>query len=647
MYLKRLKILIVLIALAQVALVLRIGYLQIVQGDHYRDRAEKLLQHIELVPTARGTIYDRNRRILAEDRGCFDLCLDYRFMTASARWIRRQVQRIERLENVSRKDARAIFHRRAENAWRLIERVAGKDRAEIRRTVVAGTIRRVETVRGRVGMDIREQHEAHPIVRGLDAAPDESELADTVGVLVRKSHKRQYPLGRVACHVIGVTGQVTAAEQERFNVPADGDNWLEAVRLNYLPGDTIGKSGAEKLCEASLRGRRGHRRYRGSGVLTASGRYVRGRNVRLSIDIRLQKRLAGLVTDTGRNGCLVMLSVPSGEILAMVSIPTYDLGRYRRDYNDLVRDVVNQPFKHRAVSELYPPGSTMKPLTAVGALADEKISLHTAFVCTGSMFASHPHRFRCWLRPGGHGPLSLKDALMQSCNVFFYHVGQIMGVEGMSFWARQFGYSQKPGTGLAEEIAGLVPEHGGRGEARMLAIGQSRLSVTPLHVANAMATIARNGKFRSPVLVLDGGGPEQNCRDLPGSEAVYAAVREGMNKVTNDPTSMTAYKYFHGPGVAELDFAVCGKTGTAQVSRRLVDTDGDGRADVTLSGNMVWFAGFAPSKDPKVAFVVMLEYVPDADGGGAENCAPIAREALRIWHELESTKADRTDVESR
>jgi len=648
MYLKRLKTLIVLIAVAQVALAVRIGYLQVVQGDHYRSRAEALLQHTELVPTKRGSIHDRHGLVLAMDTGCFDLCLDYRLMTESQRWIRREVQKIRRTESVARDRAREIFDRRVENTWRLVERVTGKGRDELKRTVVARIVRRVETIRGRVGMDIREQRQAHPIVRGLAKRLDTSELADTVGVSSPPSSTRVYPQGHAACHVIGTMGEVSAEEQDRLNVPADGDNWLHAVRRNYLPGDTIGKSGVEKLCEAVLRGRRGYRRYRRVRALSAEGAFTPGQDVRLTIDIELQKRVAELVRRTGRNGCLVMLSVPAGEILAMVSVPTFDLSRWRRDYNDLVRDVVNQPFKHRAVGELYPPGSTMKPLAAVGALADKRITLNTTFTCTGSMFASHPHRFRCWIhRKGGHGPLSVRDALMQSCNVFFYHVGELLGVQGMSFWSRQFGYSQKPGTGLGEEVAGVVPSQGTRGEARMLAIGQSGLSVTPLHVANAMATLARNGEFRSPGIVLGPASPPQNRRTLPGGTEVYAAVRRGMDKVVNDPKSMTAYKYFHGRGVAELGFALCGKTGTAQTSVRRVDTTGDGQADVTLSGNMVWFAGFAPRTDPKVAFAVMLEYVPDADGGGAKNCAPIAREALRIWHQMGYLEPGRKDAEPR
>ena len=648
MYLKRLKILIVLIGLALAALAVRIGYLQVGQGDYYRKRAEKLLQHTELVPTQRGAICDRNWLVLAQDTGCFDLCLDYRLMTSSDRWTRRQVQKIQRLDKVDRAEARTIFARRVENTWKLVERVARKERAEIKRTIVAKTIHRVETVRGLVGMDIREQRRAHPIVRGLARKLNESELAETVGISSPPSRKRVYPQKHAACHVIGMISEVSADEQDRLNVAADGDNWLNAVRRNYLPGDAIGKSGVEKLCEGRLRGWRGYRRYRRARLLPGKeGKedFIPGQDVRLTIDIELQKQLAGLVTNTGRNGCLVMLRVPSGEILAMVSVPTYDLSRWRRDYNDLVRDVVNQPFKHRAVGELYPPGSTMKPLAAVGALADEKISLHTTFTCTGSMFASHPNRFRCWIHAsGGHGALSVENALMQSCNVFFYHVGQSLGVEGMSFWARQFGYSQKPGTGLVEEVAGTVPDHGTRGEARMLAIGQSGLGVTPLHVANAMATIARNGEFLAPTIVLSPGAGARSPRTMPGGKEVYAAVRRGMDKVANDRKSMTAYKYFHGPGVEELTFDVCGKTGTAETSIRRVDTDSDGRPDVTLSGNMVWFAGFAPKDDPKVAFAVMLEYVPSADGGGGKNCAPIALEALRIWRRKGYPKADQTDV---
>ncbi len=640
MYIKRVRILIVLIGVAFVALAARVGYLQIVQGDYYRGRAEQLLQHTELVPTVRGTIYDRNALVLAADRVCFDLCLDYRLLTASPRWIRREVARIRRDQDVSKSQARAIFERRVENAWRLVERIAEAPRDEVRRTKVARIIHRIETIRGRVGMDIREQRQAHPIVRGLRAVRGRAEgvsaadLAETVGVSVRKSSKRVYPRLGTACHVIGITGEVSAAEQDRLNVPADGEGWLGALRSNYLPGDMIGKSGVERLCEPYLRGRRGYKRYRRSPEPIGQDTFVPGRKVYLTLDIMLQQRVAALVSATGRNGCAVILSVPRSEVLALVSVPTYDLNRYRADYNVLARDVVNQPFKHRAVGELYPPGSTMKPLAAVGALTDGVITEQTTHVCTGSLFSNPALGFRCWIyRRGSHGPLTVTNALMDSCNVFFYRTGQAMGVARLGYWARQFGYSQLPGTGLVEEVRGIVPTGGTRGEARMLAIGQGRLSVTPLHVASAMATLARKGEFRSPMLVLE-GGPEQTRRTVPASAAAIEAARRGMDKVTNDRKSMTAYKYFHGPGVDELDFEVCGKTGTAETSIRRVDTDGDGRADVTLSGRMVWFAGFAPKDDPKVAFAVMLEYVPEPDGGGGKNCAPIAREALRICREL-------------
>ena len=643
MYLKRVRILIVLIGVAFVALVARVGYLQIVQGDYYRRRAEQLLQHTELVSTVRGKILDCNALVLAEDRACSDLCLDYRFMTSSPRWIRGEVARIRRQEKVSKEQARAIFDRRTENAWRLVERIAGVPRDEIRRTKVARIVRRIETIRGRVGMDIREQRQAHPIVRGLSDARVRAEglsnadlELNTVGVSLQSSRERVYPQRDVACHVIGITGEVSAGEQERLNVPSGGERWLEALRRNYLPGDAIGKSGVERLCEPYLRGRRGYKRYRRSREpIDEDGdekKFVRGGDVRLTLDIMLQRRVAALVSGSGRNGCAVILGVPRSEVLALVSLPTYDLNRYRADYTVLARDVVNQPFKHRAVGEIYPPGSTMKPLTAVGALTDGTITERTAYICTGMQWGRH-----CWIhsRGGSHGPLTVTDALMNSCNIFFYHVGrhEDMGVARLGYWARQFGYSQVPGTGLVEEVRGAVPTDGTRGEAMMVAIGQSRLSVTPLHVANAMATLARDGEFRSPMLVLE-GGPQQSRRTVPASAAAFDVVRQGMDKVVNSRRSMTAYKYFHGPGVKELDFEVCGKTGTAQTSPRRVDTDGDGRTDVTLTGNMVWFAGFAPKDNPKVAFVVMLEYVPESDGGGGKNCAPIAREALRICREL-------------
>ena len=611
----------------------RLAYLQMVRGDEYRQAAADLLQYTERRPAARGRILDRGGRVLAFDRPTRDFCLDYRFLTEDARWIRRQKQRIRRQLGVSAAEAEAIYQRRAGNTWRMAEELSGQSRQELEQTVVAGIVRRFETLRARVGMEVREQRQAHPVVLAVqrEIHLDPREI---VGASIRHGGRRWYPRGPIACHVLGLTGEVSDEEQERLNVPEDQGPWLERMQSNYLAGDRIGKSGVEKLCESVLRGRRGYRRIKRPDTVLDERPAVPGGDVHLTIDIELQQGLTDLLR-TGQpnhNGCIVILSLPRGQVLAMVSRPTYDLNTYRREFDSLAGDAVNQPLFHRAARGLYPPGSTVKPLTAIAALSDGTITLGTTYHCRGRLFPGVTDKFRCWNR-SGHGPLSVSDALMNSCNVFFYRVGEGLGVPRMAHWLGEFGFAARPGTGLPEERSGQVPAGGIVGEARMLAMGQGRIAVSPLHVANAMATIACGGEFRSPVLVLE-GGPVQVRRKVPAAAEAFRIAQEGMYRVVNDPASKTAYKYFHkvrdagGNPIPPLGVAVCGKSGTAQTSSRVIDEDGDGRPDRTIEGETLWFAGFAPRRRPRIAYAVMLEYVQG--GGGSRTAGPIAREAIRL-----------------
>jgi penicillin-binding protein 2 len=622
MYQKRIRILVVVICVALATLGVRVGVLQILRADTYRRRAQGLLRYKELLPAARGRILDRRGKILAYDRPCFDLCLDYRLLTEEARWLRRRREEIARARRVSESRAEEILRERIEATWRLVEGASHRSREEIQETVVARIIERVQGWRTARGGDVREQNQAHAVVSGLLDPPPRG---DDVGVVIRPSTQRWYPLGVQACHIIGLTGEVSKKEQEALNVADPDADWVEHLRRDYRGGDCIGKSGVEKLYEPVLRGRRGYREFRRAGVLDHEVPVDHGRDVHLTIDIALQERLAELVPEE-RKGCVIVLSVPRGEVLAMVSTPMYDLNRYRRDFIDLADDVVDLPLRHRAVQERYPPGSTLKPIAAIAALSEGVIDGATTHICYGSLFPGGRGP-DCWNR-AGHGPVTVREAIMQSCNVFFYHVGEDTGIPRLGRWFREFGLADLPGTGLPEEVAGSVPTDGSKGESRFLAIGQGPIGVTPLHVANLAATIARDGEFRSPTIALEAleGAPTQTRRMVPAPQDAIRLVQGGMYDVANNPASRTAYKYFHGSGVEPLGVEVCGKTGTAQTSKRLVDTD-DGR--LVIEGNTVWFMGFAPAQDPRVAFAVMLERVSSEEGGGARNCGPIAREVVR------------------
>lgn len=640
MYKRRMKVFMALVAVVSVAMAARLTDLQIVRGRSYRRQYEEMLRNTERLPALRGRILDRNGFILAMNEPCYDLCLDYRFITRDARWIKARQREMARARGVPFEQAKPLYDRRAEKTWSAVRTAALEMRTrklkvkrlseeqvkgalEDLKGALIKIIRRVQRIRRGVGTDVREQRDVHPVVPGLDeaaAAMIRTKLEDTVGTVVRPSSDRRYPYGPAACHIIGFMAPVTADDLRRHNIPSREASWFVRNERNYLAGDRIGRSGVEKMCERRLRGNRGFR-IRQSGKEAHVTPAHPGGDVHLTLDVRLQKDITGLMG--GRNGCAVVLSVPGREVLAMVSIPTYDLNSYRRDYSRLVADGLNLPLLHRAVARRYAPGSTMKPLAALAGLGSGLLTAGTTYHCSGRLFANVAG-FRCW-KTGGHGDLALVEAIKRSCNVYFYNVGQGMGVEMMGEWYRMFGFADKPGTGLPEERAGKVPVSGTPGIARMLAIGQGPVAATPLHVANVMATIAAGGRFRSPVIALE-GGPRPVRRSLQVSSSQVDVVRRGMHKVVSEPGG-TAYKYFNmNPPPVEC----CGKTGTAEMPPHTADLNGNGRIDPgeMLAGDMAWCVGFAPYRDPKVAFAVVVEYV--ISGGGASNAGPIARDIVHL-----------------
>ena len=296
--------------------------------------------------------------------------------------------------------------------------------------------------------------------------------------------------------------------------------------------------------------------------------------------------------------------------------------------------------------QCYQPGSTVKPIAALAALTDGKIGLNTTIDCRGYLY--NPDSFRCWIWKRshvGHGPLTVEEGLQHSCNVFFYELGNRLGAPRLCEWFGLFGLADKPGMGLPSERAGTVPteawlqKHHKRtfqpGDARFMAVGQGLLTVTPVHMANAIATIARDGVFLTPTIALE-GSPRQVRRDLPLAAAHLKAVREGMHRVVNDRQG-TAYKYFHGPDVKPLEgIEICGKTGTATTAPQRIDSNEDGKIDledeIVREGDTAWFVGFAPFHHPQIAVAVTVEYV--GAGGGGGNAGPIAREIVRACQEL-------------
>ncbi len=643
MYERRLKVFLIVVVVSISVIVGRLAHLQLIQGEQYRRRAGELLIYGNLLPTVRGKILDRRGRVLAYDRPCFDFCLDYRMLKgpgstvderkAYDRWVRGRVREIRNSEKVSAERAEEIFERRCERTWELSVELTGATRNEIFRTA-ENAVRRVETIRRGVGGPIREENLSHAVVPGLDEATAvkvRARLGEMVGASVRPSHRRWYPRGHDACHVIGLLRPLTGREGRQARTTWKSDVSIESKLSGNLPGDRVGSVGIERLCEGLLRGSRGYRRGRRTGQVLDEIQARFGSDVHLTIDIELQKALADILVRLGKLGAIVVLDVPTGEVLAMASLPTYDLNTYRREYDRLSRDQVRLPLWDRTVSVRYPPGSTVKPLAALTGLSTGAIKPDTHFYCRG--YLHNPSAFHCWTwwrNMPGHGSLEVVGALERSCNVFFYNVGEEIRLRRQVEWLGKFGFADKPGTLLPGERRGRLPDpqrvRNPVGEARYLAIGQGEAEVTSMHVANAMATIARDGQFRSPLLVRELKN-KQVVRPLPITDEHLRLVREGLYKVVNSPSG-TAYKH-----ARDSEIKICGKTGTAETHpRRIrVDTDGDGRLDrwgpAVCTGDTAWFAGFAPYRNPRIAFVVMVEY---SETGGGPTCGPIGREVVKI-----------------
>ncbi len=633
MFRLRLKVFLVVMALGVGVLVARLADLQLLQGDEKKEESGQALTRIDFPATVRGQIRDRNGVVLACDVASFDFCLDYRMLVVDndsplerRSWAGQQVCRLASDGKFANPEAQEEFRRRMENTWALAEEITHTTRNEMARTAET-VVRRVKAIHKIVDptdsgkIVLTEEMQAHPIITGLDEAVAvelRSRLGEMMGASVQPSHRRWYPAGEVGCHLVGLLGQVGVHEtlpRRRADLP------VEDVLNGYNEGDLIGRTGAERLCEEMLRGQRGYREIHRSGEVLKEIPPRMGQDVHLTIDVNLQRDIASLPGLQGRSGAVVVLDVASNEVIAAVSLPTYDLNQYRQQYETLASDQADYPLLNKALGVRYPPGSTCKPLVAVAALSSGTISSTTVFCCRG--YLSKPDEFRC---DGIHGDVAVTEALRKSCNVFFYNVGERMHVATLSDWLGRFGYAEEPGTGMPEELRGVLPDPRvvqGAGESRFLAIGQGVIGVTPLHVANAMATIARGGEFRTPVIVKE-LADLQRRRNLHATAAAAATVREGMRQVVNEPGG-TAYSW-----VRDDEIEICGKTGTAQTEPRWVDLNGNRRKDegeILRSGDTAWFVGFAPFHNPQVAFAVMVEYSSEH---GAVVCGPVARDVMHL-----------------
>ena len=583
-----------------VVYLLAFWYLQVVKVDHYRRLSDSnRLRRVTIMPL-RGVIKDAENRVLANSRIAFNIRLDR--------------------EKVPEMQA-------------FLPRLAGI------LGIPETTLReRLAKYRGRPAFE--------PVILKEDvdlaeAAYIESRRLELPMLSVEVESRRNYLYGPLAAHALGYVGEVS--EDQIKADPSAG----------YDLGEIVGVAGVEKQYDSPLKGMKGWKQV----VVNSFGREIQevqegrksnpGRALRLSIDLDLQRALEEAYADEA--GSAVFLDPHSGAVLAMISRPAFDSNVFSRRFSQdtwegLVRDP-RHPLQNRVSLSKFAPGSVFKIVMSIAALEEGIATPARADHCTGS-WRFGDKTFQCWaIRKGGHGYLRMREAIIQSCNVYFYRLGNEMGIDRISKWAHLFGFGEPTGIDLPEEKAGTVPDPEWKkralprdpvwhpGETISVSIGQGALEVTPIQMAVFAAAIGNGGTLYRPHLVVSREvreGVEEDehqdyvVRRIDMKAKTLEVIRDAMWGVVNDEGTGGRAR------IAGRD--ICAKTGTAQVFKASRDVDADKLPKERR--DHAWFVGFAPRDDPKIAWAVFVQN----GGHGGTTAAPIARAVLERYFGKEDAR---------
>jgi len=608
------RVIAALVIVAFLALAARLWYLQVLRGDHYyRKSADNFVKEV-LLPATRGQILDGKRRILVDNRPSYNVYVTPRFLTEDS---------LMALKKLLRLDDEQVAQVRSK-----VEAKKGRDR--FRQLLILEDVSR------------------------NDMAALESHRAQLPGIAVDAQPHRYYPFGKLAAHLLGYMNEIGADELARMR------------DQGYHLSDYVGRAGIERQWESYLKGKDGLERifvdakgYTKSDVdeeeiasfaaLYGGPRRVEpepGDNVVLTIDVDLQKAVERALSKH-RSAAAAVVEVDSGRILALASYPAFDpnvlTGRLTRAEDERLQKDPYRPLIDKAVRENYYPGSTFKIVPALAALADKSITPEEKMVCHAA-YKLPGHTFHCMEE---HGSINLHQAMAQSCDIFFYHLGERVGMDRMAAIANEFGFGAPTGIGLAGEAPGFIPtqewyKHQGGfriGYTLNTAIGQGSTKVTVLQLALAYAALANGGHLYVPLLVerveKPSGATVQSFEprmrhglSIPSSE--IERVKQSLCSAVNEPKG-TAFAA-RDPSLP----TVCGKTGTAQVrkTRHGESTGWD------LENDHAWFASWAPANNPKIAVVVLVEH----GGIGGHIAAPTAMEIYRAYFGIADNQA--SDPES-
>lgn len=589
----RIRIAYLLTLLAFGLICLRLWFLQVIEGENYRRLSENNRIRTQIIKSPRGCILDSNETVLASNRPSFDICLVPQETGRPA----------EVLQNLG-----ALLQCDASQLQQKAQQAKGRPPYE-------------------------------PVKLLTDVSRDVLALVltyklDLPGIIVETTPVRFYPFENLACHLLGHLGEISPGQ---LQLPEFA---------GYKPGTFIGKYGVEQVMERELKGIDG-----GDQVeVDATGYKVNimghvdpipAYNVVLTINAELQKTVEEALN--GKTGAVVAVDPRDGSILSMVSSPPFNPNLFSRTIS--TRDwgeLINNPFRplmNRCIQTMQPPGSTYKLITAAAALSEKLITPQSSFFCSGFLnFGARP--YRCWKKTG-HGTVALERAIVESCDVYFYQLGLLLGPDTLSRYAHGFGLGDLSGINLREEKKGLIPTSGWyqrrygmpwqRGESLSIAIGQGANLVTPLQLVMAYAALANGGTLYQPFFIKRvetvEGKPVRDFSkhvrgNVPLSAETVSCLKECLFKVVNTPSGTGTRAHIPGRDVS-------GKTGTAQVINL-----GRGSRSTRESGfeDHAWFVAYAPKDTPRIAVVVFVEH----GGHGGSAAAPIAHRILSKFFELEA-----------
>ncbi len=574
-------------------LILRIWFLQIVNGPTYRAKSEHNRIRLHDIPPIRGMIIDRNGDVLVDNRPSYDLYV-----------IPEDVQdRSQLLKNLNQL---------ASLDYEIIEQKFNKSHSRRR---------------------------FKPVCLKKDISRDqlaiiESHQFNLPGVIIKVEPQRHYICGELAFHLLGYLGQIGEKQIRSGTYP------------NNKPGDLIGKTGVESKWQQTLNGTRGGEQVE----VDAAGRKIRkismkspspGGDVCLTIDKDLQVTAEKALTD--KKGAIVALDPNTGEILALASSPSVDPNLFIGGIDKATwREISSSkdfPLQDRALSGQYPPASVFKIIVALAGLQEGIIDPEEKISCKGYFFLGR-HRYNCW-KKYGHREMNLHSALVESCDVYFYQIGKKLGVDKIAYYAKKFGLGRKTGLDVGLEKGGLVPTRDWKlrktgvpwqeGETISMSIGQSFVLVTPIQMATMVSAVFNGGVLYRPQVTKWVGESEANktyeftpkmTGKIDISPEYFEIVKTALKGVVHEQ---------HGTGSRARfkDIAVAGKTGTAQVvALKKTEEQNDSEEDIPVHHrDHAWFVAVAPAEKPRIAIAVIIEH----GGHGGSAAAPIAAEMIKVY----------------